>query len=669
MNPILPYGSEKFWNVNSKYFTEVRDKGIPKNVLTNLKRSSESGIDFGDWDWESVSWVKQEYKRCTEGFTVGGVFMPPRLYFHINFWKLQVLDEKSGVKRLGLPKLRDVDWMLGYAIHQAINEKKNLMILAARRSSKTSICVSAIGHNMVFNSYATNYIGAWSSKYTKIGLDMLKQGLQAMVNTPFWNSIGVRSDDEVSLYDLEKDQSNGWMKTGRQSTCWALNFKDKPEAASGKSIKLALHDEVGIWPNLMETYGFAKETWADGGTPFGTGFFCGTGGEIELGSKDFREMFYHPDRYNMLVFQHPEEKESCGLFIPSYLCKGDSYRKDGWTNMAAAIKAEREEREKLQSYPDKSQYKKYLQNYPITPEDAFDVNSRSIFDILSLKKQYLKTIKNPKGELGLFVNEGGKVEFKTEIEGKQLKLCDRDNKEGCIVIYEHPEKNTKLLNNYIAALDPYQHDAAIDSDSFSYGCLVVYKRSPGESGEGSKIVAEYMGRPSTLDEFLSQCICLQEYYNNCKCMYENNTKGTKEYYESKRKLWLLSDHPTIIKDTVTKNSLVTRRYGVHMTKEIKNWGLTKLRDWLSETRDGDGEQLLTNTDFIWSPILLDELMKFDPDKGNFDYVSAMIVLIIYIEESYKIPVKEYKPTPNIFEAWDKKYFIPAYPNTTYGQHK
>ena len=70
-------------------------------------------------------WYEQE-KRCIEGFWFKDVdpkdpskggwrFMPPQLYFYINFCIIEDEGEVGGaVSEIGHPKLRDVDWMFAY---------------------------------------------------------------------------------------------------------------------------------------------------------------------------------------------------------------------------------------------------------------------------------------------------------------------------------------------------------------------------------------------------------------------------------------------------------------------------------------------------------------------------------------------------------------------------
>lgn len=64
---------------------------------------------------ESRLWWKEQFKRCIEGYSVGGKWMPPNLYFYINFWDIEMNLGKSKTKVIARPFLRDIEWLIGNA--------------------------------------------------------------------------------------------------------------------------------------------------------------------------------------------------------------------------------------------------------------------------------------------------------------------------------------------------------------------------------------------------------------------------------------------------------------------------------------------------------------------------------------------------------------------------
>lgn len=58
--------------------------------------------------YERLEWWKTHKRKCIEGEWVGGKWMPPELYYYINFHYIQF---EEGIHReTGLPWLRDIDW-------------------------------------------------------------------------------------------------------------------------------------------------------------------------------------------------------------------------------------------------------------------------------------------------------------------------------------------------------------------------------------------------------------------------------------------------------------------------------------------------------------------------------------------------------------------------------
>jgi hypothetical protein len=72
-----------------------------------------------------------------------------------------------------------------------------------------------------------------------------------------------------------------------------------------------------------------------------------------------------------------------------------------------------------------------------------------------------------------------------------------------------------------------------------------------------------------------------------------------------------------------------------MVTALKDWAEGRLRDWLIEEYE-PGKKNLTK---IYSEPLLEELIAYS-DKGNFDRVSALFILMIYREELHQLHVKK-----------------------------
>ena len=110
-------------------------------------------IDYKDWfinQKRVPSKDSEEYREfyafhkqlCIDGCTMGGVYINPFLYWHLNFWntEVDVMDERGRIsQKYANPYLRDNEWIITNEIDRAHNEKKGLVILGIRPVSYTHL--------------------------------------------------------------------------------------------------------------------------------------------------------------------------------------------------------------------------------------------------------------------------------------------------------------------------------------------------------------------------------------------------------------------------------------------------------------------------------------------------------------------------------------------------
>jgi hypothetical protein len=214
-------------------------------------------------------------------------------------------------------------------------------------------------------------------------------------------------------------------------------------------------------------------------------------------------------------------------------------------------------------------------------------------------------------------------------------------KEGAIAIYEHPEtKELEQKGLYKVAYDPY----AIDGKGESYASVLVYKGIPNGTPQGRKldtIVAEWIGRPMTTDEAHAIAIKMTMYFN-AKVLFEDNTPGFKKWCLDNKFGHLLQPEPwEAVNDGHTGKRTRTFKFGVRMTPSLKQHSLQLLRTWTLEPRerDDDGRVTRTNMHELWSLRLLHEIANFG--DGNYDHISAMLVMMLWINQDGKMIKEEH----------------------------
>jgi hypothetical protein len=280
---------------------------------------------------------------------------------------------------------------------------------------------------------------------------------------------------------------------------------------------------------------------------------------------------------------------------------------------------------------------RYVAERPCTPSEAMLQFGGNIFPKKELQDQLARIRTNTKLQGTKQVGD-----LTQTAEGRfiwtQKKLGDivtypldkKDDPRGAIVIWEHPEPDPPY-GLYIMGTDPYDHD---QSGTNSLGSTFVYKRFQSIDTYCDCIVAEYTGRPESAEDYYEGVRKLALYYN-ASIMYENEKKGMFTYFTVKNSDYLLADQPTILNDII-KNMTVNRKKGCHMNKQIKLWGEGLIKDWLLE-KDQSG---LRQLDKILSEPLLEELIQYNSEVGNFDRVMSLMQVLVYREQMYNTIVQD-----------------------------
>lgn len=155
-----------------------------------------------------------------------------------------------------------------------------------------------------------------------------------------------------------------------------------------------------------------------------------------------------------------------------------------------------------------------------------------------------------------------------------------------------------------------------------------------------KIVAEYTGRRGT-KEFYEITRKLSIFYS-ARHNYENNKKGLYSYYDYKKSVHLLADTPESLRDVmdIKISKVGNQAKGTTASKAVNAYGLRLILDWLLQPAYGEHENSeKLNLHTIESIGLLQELISFNPQHGNYDRVSALIMLMIIREDRLKYIVK------------------------------
>ena len=596
---------------------------------------------------EYTSFWENEDKKITEGVTINGFYFSPFIYWHLNYASLY-LDIQQGkrvVRQLGRPQLWDTYFEVDNAITKAETHedgKKGVVIVGSRRISKSMLTSSYIAHKAVTLKGGDHLISALNQpdlSNTTQAVDLTLRNLPDYFKFP-------RIEDDwkrqvtLGYKDKKTNQRHEWSKIHVRN----FNEGNNTEAAAGLTLSSFMLEEGGKGDMLS----CLAATIPCFDSPYGwrcSPIVIGTSGDMTKAG-DLEELFNNPEAYNFLPVEVNETGKSYGLFIPGtkslkvpktptplglYLEKDTPSELDNITMWMADEDKGKEmilkNREQVKKASGLEAYLKEVMYYPLTHEECFLELSQNIFPVDLLQEQLTKLVSQEikADNVELFLDTTGRVKHKfTDKKAvENFPTKPSDSIEGCVQIWEYPLSEAPY-GLYTAGTDPYKQSQAHYSTSL--GSTYIYKRVHDLSGEGWQniVVAAYTGRPKKIETWYETTKLLLKYYN-AKVLVENMDYGFIQHCVDKNEAAkLLERTPTFLND-IHPNSTVNRDYGIHMTKDIKNYILSLIIEYITEVidveRDESGNIIKEKLGVtrILDPLLIKELIKFTP-KLNVDRV-------------------------------------------------
>lgn len=504
-------------------------------------------------------------------------------------------------------------------------------------------------------------------EYCEYGLDHVH---------PFFR-INRTKTDWSSGVTLGKRMSNGVRDVHAIISIANINMgrKTSTQKTAGLTPATAIFDEVGKGP-IKKPYTAAMPSYD---TPYGwrlSPILAGTGGEVEL-SKDAQEMFSDPDTYNLLVMDwdilnrramkgKTWKERKWAMFVPGqmansgvkrtiglghYLDKPDDKKlnkiKIDATDFEASTNKLNEERKKL-STKDRVAYTSHTMFYPFTIDDCFLSSSQNLFPV-----EYAIKHKNDLLESGqysgmlcdVFLESGNKLG--TTKSNKQLAGFPFSGGviDAPVQIFEMPQSNRFDDFIYVSGSDPYKQ---AKSDTPSLGAFYVFKRRVGiRDPYAYRIVASYVSRPSSIDQFCRTCEVLQKGYGAI-CLMENADQMYEQYLNRKSGMpasFFLFAGEAIANKYVKAGSRQNSKLGLYPTPGNQNLLFSCVVDycWQDFVIGYDDQTGLDITvkgiELIDDIALLDEIIQYKPGL-NVDRIIAFghaLVLARYFDDNNYMP--------------------------------
>ena len=646
--------------IGTKEFIETRKVFEEFGVYT---RSIPGTFQYKEF-WDN------EVDKCMNGVQKGDLWIPGTYYFYLNYQQILGKDEITGRKKKIFPRLTDADLEYFKIVDRARKEKKGVIMTKPRRTGFSYKNAALVNHEYNFYRDAKCVIAAYESKLSENTMNMCLEGLNFLDSNTVWYK--PRNPDTREFVKARHqrvvDSKPTWV--GYNSDIRRLTFKDNPFSSIGLTSNIFLFEEAGLFQNILESYNISEPCWKDGEDMIGVPILFGTAGDMEKGSLQFSQMFYDPEKYNLLAFDNIWEEDKpnqkCGWFLPATRNRFGEFKdpKDGKikpliddegnSNTELALESILKLRESKKGSP--KAYRDAITQYPLTPSEAFLVSGSNIFPGYLIQERLGelesdKSIYDSYWNVEMLVDNQGEVS--STITSKhpimQFPLTATDDKKGCIQIFEQPYKDRPEWGIYIAGIDPYDDD---ESKTDSLGSCIIMNTLT------NRIVAEYTGRPDTAEEFYEMCRRLLIYYNAI-ANYENNKKGLFGYFRNKNATHFLCETPKILKDqqilkTTYENG--NNAVGTNATTEVNKYARGLLKTWML-AQAFNREDGITNSHTIPTVPMCKEAIYWNID-GNFDRISALGMLMILREDRARIVIetqeKDFNAKIDYFDShWNK----------------
>lgn len=561
----IPAMKERVNNLGINFDASVINPATSNELLINMNPKDIPPYDktkhFFEQPKSTIEFWEEERRKNVNGITVGGYFIHPWLYFHLNSFKIANAED-VGSEPVH-PDFRDNEYFFVEMLKLAEEDgRKALLLYGSRRISKTTVTSSYIMHKL----YTILNASCKAVGFTREpDLDAIISYIN-VANTNMHPALNINANN----MDFDAGVKLGVKRTAQERLDYAnLSFvnleggtkKSATQKTAGGTPNGFLFDEIGKgacikpWLSAVPSFVNKKGKWRT------VPLLSGTAGEQAV-SKDAELILKNPEKYHVMPMNwdllergvDPEwitwnKSENFAMFVPAQLSLEAGVKiektfaefldlpetsplnniKMYVTDWEVATTLFKDRRERLKGDLDLQSAE--ANSFPITPEDCYLTPEKNKFP--GHKARIRKKLILQNGEDGVKV----KLTKNYSTNAIEVHLTDDPtiteypyrggNFDAPIVMLEILEEGYEpTLGLYCMGFDDVKHDK---SDGDSVISATIYKRS-FEGGEwANRIVAWYDSRPEKKD-YYRNLFLLMKYYN-CRVLAENEDNGYLEYLE------------------------------------------------------------------------------------------------------------------------------------------
>ena len=500
--------------VNEEYKTFLSGRTPPKFDEDNLNHPI------------LVDWYKEQITRCILGYEYKGYRITGDHYFMLNFVPIRrmMLDYKGNPTNkfeVEYPLWTQADDRTFKQIEEARQSNLDFMLMTARGEGKTYKAIAlGLKEYICFERSHAVFAGASKDLISPTFNQKLIPSLNELENRHLFLK-QKRKTDTDKLIIAGETVDTGKIKKDKGRFCVLERIIFNTEGATaGRRATFTCFEEIGEFsnnPSLKDCINNTRGTANVGGIKVGFTMYIGTGGSVS--SDQARDIFYNAEAYQLYVpndcdlIKYPQGH---GVFIPVYKKYGGFYEQTGYSDEEGA--KQEIERVRNSKRNDVEGLTKFIQQYPLTPEEVFMKKNSKIFTSLDLAEQTVKL------QTKMLVPdiEIGDLRLKTDPDTKQQKVEFVHNPHGRIKIYSHPKKYKNLYCIGVDSIDMGNDDSADKTGKgrSKLAALVKQRINPDASTSdacNNSYVAMYLNRADDVEDDYEQVMLLAMYYD-CNIM-------------------------------------------------------------------------------------------------------------------------------------------------------
>lgn len=647
-----------------------------KELFINIKNPPQwdARKPYYEQSLDVIQFWEEEIKKMREGVTIGGYWIHPWLYTHLNFFKtpIPMIDNRGrDVEVIMSPPLDDNFFFFVEMYHEAELANKGLGLFGTRGFAKsTGLASLSFWTANTRENGVMSVIGGSADDLKAISglLDVTFTNTEKALHLP-----RIVSDWDSEIIFGVKEKDNQRVPYSRINITNAnKGTKSSSEKGAGLSPVGFILDECGKF-DFKDILNSALPSFK---TQYGAKLvhiISGTSGNVKL-SKDAKDVLLNPDNFDLLLMNWdklernvPEEwitwekskKTPYSMFVPAQMSYRGGFEKVE-SNLAKHLgidspelgrikmkvtdwekttKLLRDKLESLKKIEDKEKQRMY---FPMEIDDVFLTSESNPFPVSRINER-IRQLEDA-GDIGKDV-EIYKTGSEFKIEFVSKKRADISHGGGNIdaptILHGELPKMTPPKHLYVSGLDDYKLDV---SETSSLGSLYVLKRRNMEPNSPCETIAcSYTSRPYRHTDFHITCERINDAFN-AECCMESIDVSFKQFLELKGKAEQMLAPSFSFSATTSKNpGKLNSKYGVYPNAQNKSYMFNLLVGYTKDEHvmdiDDEGNEIIkTGVDFIDDVDLLKEMRDWKPE-GNFDRITAFMHALAYARELDKLGVQ------------------------------